>query len=210
MTTEKHRYLIPDSERKNVRPKKVSRKPSFKPEDRPLTRKQELFVKTLVSEDGQITLKEAASRAGYGKAAGVRASELTNPEKCPHVCKAIRVYRDELDAKYAVTYKNHIKRLDDLSRGAQENQAWSAAVQAEYRRGLAHGDIYIDKKEVRHGKIDSMSTEEVKRALEELKNTYDQAPRETTPSVRKARGEFLAGPKDAVEIEEAGVVIDSN
>ena len=167
-------------------------------------------MKTLVSEDGQITLKEAASRAGYGKAAGVRASELTNPEKHPHVCKAIRVYRDELDAKYAVTYKNHIKRLDNLSRAAQENGSYSAAVQAEKARGLAHGDIYIDKKEVRHGKIDSMSTEEVKRALEELKSTYEQAPRETTPSVRKARGEFLAGPQDAVEIEEAGVVSDSH
>ncbi len=32
---------------------------------RPLTRKQELFVKELVSKDGQITMREAAINAGY-------------------------------------------------------------------------------------------------------------------------------------------------
>ena len=31
----------------------------------PLTRRQELFVKELVSNDGQITLREAAINAGY-------------------------------------------------------------------------------------------------------------------------------------------------
>ena len=33
--------------------------------EQPLTRKQELFVKELVSKDGQITLREAAINAGY-------------------------------------------------------------------------------------------------------------------------------------------------
>ena len=32
----------------------------------PLTRKQELFVKELVSKDGQITLREAAENQGTG------------------------------------------------------------------------------------------------------------------------------------------------
>ena len=50
-----------------------------------------------------------------------------------------------------------------------EAGAWSAAVQAEYRRGQAHGDIYISKSEVRHGSIDQMSKEEVLKALEELR-----------------------------------------
>ena len=31
----------------------------------PLTRRQELFVKELVSKDGQITMREAAVNAGY-------------------------------------------------------------------------------------------------------------------------------------------------
>ena len=55
---------------------------------------------------------------------------------------------------------------------AIENGAFSAAVQAEYRRGQAQGDIYVSKSEVRHGSIDSMSKEEVQKALDELKRTY--------------------------------------
>ena len=55
--------------------------------DQPLTRKQELFVKELVSKDGQITLREAAINAGYAvTSAHSRAYELTNPHISPHVC----------------------------------------------------------------------------------------------------------------------------
>jgi hypothetical protein len=50
--------------------------------------------------------------------------------------------------------------------------AYGAAVQAEYRRGQALGSIYIDRKEIRHGTIDSMSKEEVVRKLEEIKRLY--------------------------------------
>jgi hypothetical protein len=42
-------------------------------------------------------------------------------------------------------------------------------VQAEKARGLAQGNIYVNKSEIRHGSIDSMSKEQVKEALNELK-----------------------------------------
>lgn len=49
-------------------------------EQSPLTRMQEKFVKELVSNDGTITMSEAAERAGYTrKSAPVRASQMTNP-----------------------------------------------------------------------------------------------------------------------------------
>ncbi|MGB1546111.1 MAG: hypothetical protein ACPHDJ_06125, partial [Candidatus Puniceispirillaceae bacterium] len=48
---------------------------------------------------------------------------------------------------------------------------YSAAVMAEYRRGQAHGNIYINKSEIRHGTIDSMSKEEVLKAIAELRGT---------------------------------------
>jgi hypothetical protein len=60
---------------------------------------------------------------------------------------------------------------------AMEAGAWSAAVQAEYRRGQALGTIYVDRKEIRHGTIDSMSKEEVQRKLEELRKIYQASPR---------------------------------
>jgi len=132
-----------------------------------------LFVKELVSKDGQITMREAAINAGYPeKSAHVRASELTNPRIHPHVCRAIREYRQELDEKYGVEYQRHLRDLQVIRDAALENGAFSAAVQAEYRRGQAQGDIYVNKTEIRHGTIDQMSKEEVMKALNELKQTY--------------------------------------
>jgi len=138
-----------------------------------LTRRQELFVKEIVSKDGQITMREAAINAGFPeKSAHVRASELTNPRIHPHVCKAIREYRQELDEKYGVEYQRHLRDLQVIRDAALESGAFSAAVQAEYRRGQAQGDIYVNKTEIRHGTIDQMSKEEVMKALNELKQTY--------------------------------------
>ena len=69
----------------------------------PLTRRQELFVKELVSKDGQITMREAAVNAGYPVgSAHTRAYELTNPNISPHVVAAIQAYRAELDEKFGV------------------------------------------------------------------------------------------------------------
>ena len=47
--------------------------------EKKMTRRQEKFVKELVSNDGLITMREAAIRAGYPAAsAHTRAYELTN------------------------------------------------------------------------------------------------------------------------------------
>tara|TARA_R100001129_G_scaffold79205_1_gene53848 strand:- start:685 stop:1347 length:663 start_codon:yes stop_codon:yes gene_type:complete len=170
-----------------------------------LTRKQELFVKELVSKDGQITLREAAINAGYpANSAHSRAYELTNPDRSPHVVAAIRSYRDELDAKFGVTYQRHLRDLQTIRDMALQNGAYSAAVQAEYRRGQAQGDIYVSKSEIRHGSIDSMSKDEVLKALEEIKQSYapitiDITPEEpdNTSNRRKAR-------KRIVEDHEGG------
>ena len=135
-----------------------------------LTRRQEKFVKELVSNDGMITYREAAINAGFpASSAHTRAYEMTNPEIWPHVCRAIQAYRDELDEKYGITFKRHLRDLQRIRDLALENGAYSAAVQAEYRRGQANGNIYINKSEIRHGTIDSMSKEEVLKALKELK-----------------------------------------
>jgi len=148
-----------------------------------LTRKQELFVRELVSKDGQIPMREAAINAGYPeRSAHVRASELTNPKISPHVCRAIREYRQELDQKYGVEYQRHLRDLQVIRDAALENGAFSAAVQAEYRRGQAQGDIYVNKTEIRHGTIEQMSKEEVLKALEELKQVYAPITHDADPS----------------------------
>ena len=143
--------------------------------NRKLTRRQEKFVKELVANDGLITMREAAIRAGFPPAsAHTRAWEMTSQNVCPHVVSEIARYRDELDEMYAVGYKKHIRDLQKIRDLALANSAYSAAVQAEYRRGQAQGDIYVSKSEIRTGSIDQMSREDVERELERIRGSFEQ------------------------------------
>jgi len=170
----------------------------------PLTRKQELFVKELVSKDGQITMREAAINAGYpAGSAHTRAYELTNANISPHVVSAIQAYRAELDEKFGVNYQRHLRDLQTIRDMALNNGAYSAAVQAEYRRGQAQGDIYVSKSEIRTGSIDSMSKDEVLKALKEIKQSYAPITIDITPeresnsqNRNKARGRLLEADED--------------
>lgn len=164
--------------------KSILAKPKYKDQNKPkrkvgrpivsettkLSRKQELFVKILVSQDGQITKRDAAIEAGFpASSAHQRAYEMTNPAKCPHVVRAIQEYRGELDRKYGIDYQRHVRDLQKIRDAAFADKNYSAAVMAEYRRGQAQGNIYINKSEIRHGTIDSMSKDEVLKALNELR-----------------------------------------
>ncbi|NBT31133.1 MAG: hypothetical protein EBT13_04300 [Rhodobacteraceae bacterium] len=131
------------------------------------------FVEEFVAGEGHVTLKEAALRAGYNESwIRSKARELTDPDKSPHIVAAIQERRRELGEKYATTYERHMRDLQVIRDQALAAGAYGAAVQAEYRRGQALGTIYIDRKEIRHGTIDSMSKEEVMRKLEEIKKLY--------------------------------------
>ena len=172
-----------------------------------LTRKQEKFVKELVSNDGLITNREAAERAGYpAGSAHTRAYELMNPNKCPHVVAEIKRYRDELDEKYGVDFKRHIRDLQKIRDSALEAGAYSAAVQAEYRRGQAQGDIYINKSEIRHGTIDQMSAEEVERELSRIREGFEKII-DITPN--KVEEITASGEEPLEAIESKPVEIES-
>tara|TARA_R110000868_G_scaffold40527_1_gene139753 strand:- start:1602 stop:2210 length:609 start_codon:yes stop_codon:yes gene_type:complete len=187
---------------KTVAKKKVGRPKATKVQT--LTRKQELFVKELVSKDGQITMREAAINAGYpAGSAHTRAYELTNSNISPHVVNAIQAYRAELDEKFGVNYQRHLRDLQTIRDMALNNGAYSAAVQAEYRRGQAQGDIYVSKSEIRTGSIDGMNKDEVLKALKELKQTYAPITIDVTPEREsnsqnrdKARSRLLEADED--------------
>jgi len=156
-----------------------------------LNAKEWKFVQEYVSGDGRVTLKEAAMRAGYKEgSASVMAWKLTNPKEYPHVVAAIQAYRAELASKYNTSYERHMKDLQDIRDKALAGGAFAAAVQAEYRRGQALGTIYVERKEIRHGTIDSMSKEEVQRKLDELKRLYGGPP--PTALIDATTGEVLA------------------
>jgi phage terminase small subunit len=208
-----NRYLVAQEERKLVRRKAKD----YAPEDKPLKRREELFVRELVSKDGQITMREAAINAGFPpRSAHARAHEMTNPAICPHIVKAIKRYRAELDQKYGVEYHRHLRDLQKIRDMALEAGAFSAAVQAEYRRGQAHGDIYVAKSEIRHGTIESMSKDEVLKAIQELKQQYEPVTIDITPEDKtnsgnrqKARERLLAsGPEGDGDIDADEILDD--
>ena len=142
-----------------------------------VTAQQWTFIQELISNDGQITLTEAAIRAGYPKeSASSSATHLTDPKKSPHVVAAIQQYRAELAEKYGTNFDRHMRDLQHIRDQALEAGNFGAAVSAEYRRGQALGTIYVDRKEIRVGTIDSMSKDEVRRKLEEIKALYGAPP----------------------------------
>ena len=147
--------------------------PKAKRRDQPLTTQEWKFVNEFVAGDGHVTAREAALRAGYPeKRVKYYAETLTNPDINPHVVAEIQRLRAEFAEKYGTTYERHLRDLQLIRDQALAAGAYGAAVQAEYRRGQALGTIYIDRKEIRHGTIDSMSKEEVMRKLEEIKKLY--------------------------------------
>ena len=184
--------MVPASDRREKR----GRPPATfeQREGRALTKRQQAFVREWCSQDGQITKRDAAIAAGFAaSSAHQRAYEMTNPDVCPHVCKAIRLFQADLDKKYAVNYGRHVKDLQRIRDEALENGAYSAAVQAEKSRGQTAG-LYVTKTEIRHGSIDQMDREQVMKALEELKAQYEPV----------ATVERIDSQDEAVE-EEAGV-----
>lgn len=174
---------------------------------RELTTQEWKFVNEFVAGDGHVTLREAVVRAGWPeKNAKKRAEDLTDPNKNPHIVAAIQKMRAEMAEKYGTTYERHMRDLQVIRDQALAAGAYGAAVQAEYRRGQALGTIYIDRKEIRHGTIDSMSKEEVMRKLEEIKKLYgyggapiiDVTPEQVVESLEEE-------PKDASEARDEAV-----
>jgi phage terminase small subunit len=168
------------------------------------------FVQELVAGDGHVTMKEAAIRAGYKESsASSMAWQLTNPEICPHVVSAIQAYRVELNSKYGTNYDRHMRDLQLIRDKALEAGAFGAAVQAEYRRGQALGTIYVERKEIRHGSIDSMSKEEVERKLAEIKRLYGGTPQAILDVESKTIEESVEKEQEP-EFDEAKVLEDNN
>lgn len=186
-------------------PERSGNGPQSKRRNQILTTQEWKFVNEFVAGDGHVTAKEAALRAGYPeKKIKYYAETLTDPEMNPHIVAEIQKLRAELAEKYATTYERHMRDLQLIRDQALAAGAYGAAVQAEYRRGQALGTIYIDRKEIRHGTIDSMSKEEVIRKLEEIKKLYGNGSPiiDVTPQQVEQSLEAEEVPIEEAEIEE--------
>jgi hypothetical protein len=133
-----------------------------------LTEKQRIFVEIYTANEGRLTPTECARQSGYKRErANVTASELLNVKKFPRVVNAVMKRRGEIADTHKVEMNKHVQELARLRDKALTEKSYSAAVNAERLRGQAAG-LYIDRKEIRTGSIDSMSREEVLTKLKEI------------------------------------------
>ena len=139
-----------------------------------LTEMQKRFCQYLVfgGPDGPVNKMEAAEMAGYSpKRARVEGSELTNPRHSPLVVK----YRDELEQernlKFGVNYDGHVAELARIKSLALKKNSFSAAVNAETNRGKA-GGLYIDRKIIKHGKLEDMTEEQLEIKMAQIEEDY--------------------------------------
>ena len=133
-----------------------------------LTEKQRIFVEIYTANEGRLTPTECARQSGYKRErANTTASELLNVKKSPKVVAAVMKRRNEISETHKVEMNKHVQELARLRDKALNEKSYSAAVNAERLRGQAAG-LYIDRKEIRTGSIDSMSREEVLTKLKEI------------------------------------------
>ena len=137
-----------------------------------LTMRQKRFAERF--SEGDITATGAAIEAGYSpNAASQQASRLLNPRQCPQVVSYLSYLRDQLEAKYGVTKDGMLRRLYDLSRGAEEQGQFSASIVAEKTRASLAG-LTIDRRETINT-VQDMSKEQVINRLEELRRKHPAA-----------------------------------
>ena len=140
--------------------------------DRKLSEKQRRFVLFLVHSEGLKTATQCAIDAGYAPgSARVRASELQHPEKSPLTAKAIEMERRAVLDRYKCSQDRSLATLARIRDAASSAGNYNAAVAAETRRGQIAG-LYVDKKEILTGTIDSMSRDEVEQKIQDLKKQY--------------------------------------
>ena len=140
---------------------------------RKLTNRQKVFARHFV--DGTHSNAECARLAGYSDRNGiakVQAHRLLNPKNFPHVAEFVEELREERERKFGVTMMGQLKRLRELSEGAEEAGQFSAAINAEKTRS-ALGGLTVDRRETNHfHAIENMSRDEIETRLTELRRSH--------------------------------------
>ena len=139
-----------------------------------LTEMQMRFAEFIIfgGPDGPMTQGEAAIAAGYSpKRARSEGSELMNPRLSPLVVSYVGKLKEERLEKHKVTYDTHVAELARIKELALKKHSFSAAVNAETNRGKA-GGLYIERKIIKHGKLEDMSEQELEAKMKQILNDY--------------------------------------
>jgi len=138
----------------------------------PLSKMQQKFVQMYVYQD--LTNTECAHRAGYSHPTEVATQLLRHP-KFAHVQAKIRQLQEGEQKKYEITFERVARDLQEIRDRAVEDGKYSAAVQAELGRAKLAG-LMVEKKEIKHGRIDQMDRDEVEARLMKLIESNNLAP----------------------------------
>ena len=79
--------------------------------------------------------------------------------------------REERIKKHQITYDTHLAELARLREAALKKNSFSAAVNAETNRGKA-GGLYIERKIIKHGKLEDMSEEQLEAKMKQILADY--------------------------------------
>tara|TARA_R100001440_G_scaffold37321_1_gene56595 strand:+ start:1079 stop:1648 length:570 start_codon:yes stop_codon:yes gene_type:complete len=166
--------------------------------ERKLTNRQREFCKLIV--EGIYSNAECARKAGFSpNVAPKTASVLLNGKDYPHVVDHVKELREERERQYGVTLIGQMKRLSELSRGAEDVGQYSAAINAEKIRS-ALGGLTIDRRETVN-RIDDMTREEIMGRLADLQKRYPHVVIDGEfKDVTRSRSELLdSNPKETTE-----------
>lgn len=157
--------------------------------ERKLTNRQREFCKLIV--EGIYSNAECARKAGFSSnVAPKTASVLLNGKDYPHVVDHVKELREERERQYGVTLIGQMKRLSELSKGAEDVGQYSAAINAEKIRS-ALGGLTIDRRETVN-RIDDMTREEIMGRLADLQKRYPHVVIDGEfRDVTRTRSEFL-------------------
>ena len=136
------------------------------------TKKQQAFIQHYVYHD--LTNTESAHRAGYAGPARA-ASILLNDPRYAHVQTKIRELQEAQQKKFEITFDKVARDLQMIRDAAVEDGSYGAAVSAELGRAKLAG-LMVDKKEIKHGRIDQMDRAEVESRLQQLIDKNQLAP----------------------------------
>ena len=172
-----------------------------------LTEMQKRFAEFVVfgGVEGPITQGEAAIAGGYAKdSARVEGSQLLNPRYSPLVVQYVGRLKEERLEKHKVTYDTHVAELARIKEMALKKNSFSAAVNAETNRGKA-GGLYIERKIIKHGKLEDMTEAELENKMKQILDDYapilnvtpevkalDQKPLETKEKKKEKEPENIS------------------
>jgi hypothetical protein len=139
---------------------------------RQLTQRQKRFAENFVA--GIYSNRRAAILAGYSEnSASAQATDMLDPKQYPQIAAYIVELQEERDKLYGVTLSGQLKRLAELSQGAERAGQYSAAINAEKLRS-ALGGLTVDRRETINS-IDQMTKNEIMGRLAELQRKFPHA-----------------------------------